>query len=199
MVMRGPKVRRSIKIGATQIEIVAWWEKRGNKVGRTRLSVACDGKSQTIVADYSDYPIERRNQFPGVLSKVAFAIAADEQARRVADSFVRRLGLTLQNALAELYRDFISRDASFYLDPKDSITVSCWFSGLQRAAQWAGLLEAARDIISRELLKKVGWSGLLEKEREAGRRLVAVASSRSDERDYLVDLNFDLGLDENAA
>ena len=192
--MRGPKVKRSIKIGATQIEIVAWWEKRGNQVGRTRLSVTCDGKSKTIAADYSDYPAERRNEFPGVLSKVAFAIAADEQARRVADSFVRRLGLTLQNALTELYRDFISQDASFYLDPKDAITTTCWFSNLQRAAELAGLLEAAREIISRELLKMVGWSQLLEKEREAGRRLVEVAAARSDERDHLVDLNFYLDL-----
>jgi hypothetical protein len=191
MVMRGPKVTRRIRIGETTIEVVAWWEKRGNKVGRTRLSVACDGKSQAIVADYNDEPAERRSEFPGVLSKVAFAIAADEQARRVADSFVRRLGLTLQNALTELYRDF--RDASFYLDPKDAITASCWFNGLQRAAQWAGLLEAAREIVSRELLKKVGWSQLLEKEREVGRRLVVVAATRSDERDYLIDLNFDLG------
>jgi hypothetical protein len=195
--MRGPKVTRRIRIGETTIEVVAWWEKRGNKVGRTRLSVACDGKSQTIVADYNDEPAERRSEFPGVLSKVAFAIAADEQARRVADSFVRRLGLTLQNALTELYRDF--QDASFYLDPKDAITASCWFNGLQRAAQWAGLLEAAREIVSRELLKKVGWSQLLEKEREAGRRLVAVAAARSDERDYLVDLNFDLGFADYAA
>jgi hypothetical protein len=198
MVMRGPHIVRRIQIGEKVIEVTAWWEKRGHQIGRTRLRVAC-GKSQTIVADYNDEPAKRRSEFPGVLSKIAFAIAADEQARRVADSFVRRLGLTLQNALTELYHDFLFQDASFYLDPKDGITVSCWFSGLQRAAQWAGLLEAARDIISRELLKKVGWSGLLEKEREAGRRLVAVASSRSDERDYLVDLNFDLGLDENAA
>jgi hypothetical protein len=186
MVMRGPKVTRRIRIGETTIGVVAWWEKRGNQVGRTRLSVACDGKSQTIVADYSDYPVERRNQFPGVLSKIAFAIAADAQAREAADGFVRRLGLTLQNALTELYYDL-------RLDPsQDAITVTCWFSNLQRAAEWAGLLEAVRERVSRELLRIVGESQP-EMEREAGRRLVEVAAARSDERDYLVDLDFELG------
>jgi hypothetical protein len=40
---------------------------------------------------------------------------------------------------------------------------------------------------------------LLEKEREAGRRLVAVAAARGDEPDYIVDLNFDLGFADFAA
>jgi hypothetical protein len=192
MVMRGPKVTRRIRIGETTIGVVAWWEKRGNQVGRTRLSVACNGKSQTIVADYNDEPAKRRAEFPGVLSKIACAIAADELAREVADSFVRRLGLALQNALSELYCDF--KHTSLFLDPHDALTVSCWFNSLQRAAQWVGLLEAAREIISRELLKMVGWSQFLEMARKTGRRLVEVAAARSDERDYLVDLNFELGL-----
>jgi hypothetical protein len=198
MVMRGPVVTRRIKIGDATIGVVAWWEKRETKAGRVRLSVWRNGEpAQSIVADHSDAPLQNKNAHQGKLAKIAFTISAEEQARRTADAFIRRLGLALQNALTELYQDF--RDASFYLDPRDALTATCWLNSLQRVAEWAKLLDAAREIISHELLKLAGWTHFLEKEREAGRRLVAVTASRGDERDYLVDLNFDLGFADYAA
>jgi hypothetical protein len=196
--MRGPKVTRVIKIGATKIGVVAWWEKRGKKGGQVRLAIWRNGEpARSIVADYSDAPLHDKNAHHGKLAKIAFTISAEEQARRTADAFIRRLGLALQNALTELYQDF--RDASFYLDPRDALTATCWLNSLQRAAEWAKLLDAARETISCELLKLAGWTHFLEKEREAGRRLVAVAARCGDEPDYIVDLNFDLGFADYAA
>jgi hypothetical protein len=196
--MRGPKVTRVIKIGAMKIGVVAWWKKRGKKAGCVRLAVWRNGEpAQSIVADYSDAPLHNKNAHHGKLAKIAFIISAEEQARRTADTFIRRLGLALQNSLAELYQDF--QDASFWLNPKDALTAACWFNSLQRAAEWAKLIETARETISGELLRLAGWTHLLEKEREAGRRLVAVVAARSDEPDYIVDLNFDLGFADYAA
>jgi hypothetical protein len=196
--MRGPKVTRRIRIGETTIEVVAWWEKRGKRAGCVRLAVWRNGEpAQSIIADYNDYPLRNKEMHSGKLAKIAFSLSAEEQARRTADAFVRRLGLTLQNALTALHQDF--RDASFYLDPHDALTATCWLNSLQRVAEWAKLLDAAREIISDELLKLAGWTHFLEKEREAGRRLVAVAAERSDEPDYIVDLNFDLGFADYAA
>jgi hypothetical protein len=198
MVMRGPKVTRVIKIGATKIGVVAWWEKRGKKVGCVRLAVWRNGEpAQSIIADYNDYPLRNKEAHSGKLAKIAFSLSAEEQARRIADTFIRRLGLALQNSLTELYQDF--QDASFWLNPKDALTASCWFDSLRRAAEWAKLLDAAQEAISRELQQLAGWTHLLEKEREAGRRLVAVATARGDEPDYIVDLNFDLGFADYAA
>jgi hypothetical protein len=198
MVMRGPKVTRVIKIGTTKIGIVAWWEKRGKKAGCVRLAVWRNGEpAQSIVADYSDAPLHNKNAHHGKLAKIAFTISAEEQARRTADTFIRRLGLALQNSLTELYQDF--QNASFWLNPKDALTAACWFNSLQRAAEWAKLLDAAQEAISRELQRLAGLTHLLEKEREAGRRLVAVAAARGDEPDYIVDLNFDLGFADYAA
>jgi len=195
--MRGPKVTRVIKIGAMTIGVVAWWEKRG-KVGCVRLSVSRNGEpAQSIIADYNDYPLRNKEAHSGKLAKIAFSLSAEEQARRIADTFIRRLGLALQNSLTELYQDF--QDASFWLNPKDALTASCWFNSLRRAAEWAKLIETARETIAHELLKLAGWTHLLEKEREAGGRLVAVAADRGDEPDYLVDLNFDLGFSDYAA
>jgi hypothetical protein len=196
--MRGPKVTRVIKIGATKIGVVAWWEKRGKKVGCVRLAVWRDGEpAQSIVADHSDAPLQNKNAHQGKLAKIAFTIPAEEQARRIADTFIRHLGLALQNSLTELYQDF--QDASFWLDPKDALTAGCWFNSLRRAAEWARLLNAALEAISRELQRLAGWGHFLEKEREAGRRLVTVAAARGDEPDYIVDLNFDLGFADYAA
>jgi hypothetical protein len=196
--MRGPKVTRVIKIGATKVGVVAWWEKHGKKVGCVRLAVWRNGEpAQSIIADYNDYPLRNKEAHSGKLAKIAFSLSAEEQARRIADTFIRRLGLALQNSLTELYQDF--QDASFWLNPKDALTASCWFNSLQRAAEWAKLIETARETISGELLKLAGWTHLLEKEREAGRRLVAVAACRGDEPDYLVDLDFDLGFTDCAA
>ena len=196
--MRGPKVTRVIKIGATKIGVVAWWEKHGKKVGCVRLAVWRDGEpAQSIIADYNDYPLRNKEAHSGKLVKIAFSLSAEEQARRIADTFIRRLGLALQNSLTELYQDF--QDASFWLNPKDALTAACWFNSLRRAAEWAKLIETARETISGELLKLAGWTHFLEKEREAGRRLVVVAASRGDEPDYLVDLNFDLGFADYAA
>jgi hypothetical protein len=198
MVMRGPKVTRVIKIGTTKIEVVAWWEKRGKKAGCVRLSVWRNGEpAQNIIADYNDYPLRNREMHSGKLAKIAFSLSAEEQARRIADTFIRRLGLALQNSLTELYQDF--QNASFWLNPKDALTATCWFNSLHRAAEWAKLLDAAREIISDELLKLAGWTHFLEKEREAGRRLVAVAAKNGDQPDYIVDLNFDLGFADYAA
>jgi len=194
--MRGPVVTRRIKIGDATIGVVAWWERR-KKVGCVQLAIWRNGEpAQSIVADYSDAPLHNKNAHHGKLAKIAFTILAEEQARRTADAFIRRLGLTLQNALTELYQDF--RDASFHLDPHDALTATCWLNSLQRVAEWAKLLDAAREIISHELLKLAGWTHFLEKEREAGRRLVAVAVARGDEPDHLVDLNFDLGFADYA-
>jgi hypothetical protein len=196
--MRGPKVTRVIRIGTTKIGVVAWWEKRGKKAGCVRLVVWRDGEpAQSIIADYNDYPLRNREMHSGKLAKIAFSLSAEEQARRIADTFIRRLGLALQNSLTELYQDF--QDASFWLNPKDALTAACWFNSLRRAAEWAKLIETARETISGELLRLAGWTHLLEKEREAGRRLVAVAAARSDEPDYIVDLNFDLGFADYAA
>jgi hypothetical protein len=196
--MRGPKVTRVIKIGATKIGVVAWWEKRGKKAGCVRLAVWRNGEpAQSIVADYSDAPLHNKNAHHGKLAKIAFTISAEKQARRIADTFIRRLGLALQNSLAELYQDF--QDESFWLNPKDALTAACRFNSLQRAAEWATLLDAAQEAISRELQRLAGLTHLLEKEREAGRRLVAVAAARGDEPDYIVDLNFDLGFADYAA
>jgi hypothetical protein len=198
MVMRGPKVTRVIKIGATKIGVVAWWEKRGKKAGCVRLAVWRDGEpAQNIIADYNDYPLRNKEMHSGKLAKIAFSLSAEEQARRIADTFIRRLGLALQNSLTELYQDF--QNASFWLNPKDALTASCWFNSLQRAAEWAKLLDAALEAISRELQQLAGWTHLLEKEREAGRRLVAVAAENGDQPDYIVDLNFDLGFADYAA
>jgi hypothetical protein len=198
MVMRGPKVTRVIKIGATKIGVVAWWEKRGKEAGCVRLSVWRNGKpAQGIIADYNDYPLRNKEAHSGKLAKIAFSLSAEEQARRIADTFIRRLGLALQNSLTELYQDF--QDASFWLNPKDALTASCWFNSLRRAAEWAKLLDAAQEAISRELQRLAGWTHLLEKEREAGRRLVAVAAENGDQPDYIVDLNFDLGFADYAA
>jgi hypothetical protein len=198
MVMRGPKVTRVIKIGTTKIEVVAWWEKRGKKAGCVRLSVWRNGEpAQNIIADYNDYPLRNKEMHSGKLAKIAFSLSAEEQARRIADTFIRRLGLALQNSLTELYQDF--QDASFWLNPKDALTATCWFNSLQRAAEWAKLIETARETISGELLRLAGWTHLLEKEREAGRRLVAVAAENGDQPDYIVDLNFDLGFADYAA
>jgi hypothetical protein len=198
MVMRGPKVTRVIKIGTTKIGVVAWWEKRGKKAGCVRLAVWRDGEpAQNIIADYNDYPLRNKEMHSGKLAKIAFSLSAEEQARRIADTFIRRLGLALQNSLTELYQDF--QNASFWLNPKDALTASCWFDSLRRAAEWAKLLDAALEAISRELQRLAGWTHLLEKEREAGRRLVAVAAARGDEPDYIVDLNFDLGFADYAA
>jgi hypothetical protein len=196
--MRGPKVTRVIKIGTTKIGVVAWWEKRGKKAGCVRLAVWRDGEpAQNIIADYNDYPLRNKEMHSGKLAKIAFSLSAEEQARRIADTFIRRLGLALQNSLTELYQDF--QNASFWLNPKDALTASCWFDSLRRAAEWAKLLDAAQEAISRELQQLAGWTHLLEKEREAGRRLVAVATARGDEPDYIVDLNFDLGFADYAA
>jgi hypothetical protein len=196
--MRGPKVTRVIRIGTTKIGVVAWWEKRGKKAGCVRLVVWRDGEpAQSIIADYNDYPLRNREMHSGKLAKIAFSLSAEEQARRIADTFIRRLGLALQNSLTELYQDF--QDASFWLNPKDALTAACWFNSLRRAAEWAKLIETARETISGELLRLAGWTHLLEKEREAGRRLIAVAAARSDEPDYIVDLNFDLGFADYAA
>jgi hypothetical protein len=198
MPVRGPKVTRVIKIGATKIGVVAWWEKRGKKAGCVRLSVWRNGEpAQGIVADCSDAPLQNKNAHQGRLAKIAFTISAEEQARRTADAFIRRLGLALQNALTELYQDFC--DASFYLDPRDALTATCWLRNLQRVAEWAKLLDIAQETIAHELLKLAGWSHVIEKEREAGRRLVTVAAARGDEPDYIVDLNFDLGFADYAA
>jgi hypothetical protein len=196
--MRGPKVTRVIKIGATKIGVVAWWEKRGKRAGCVRLAVWRSGEpAQNIIADYNDYPLRNKEMHSGKLAKIAFSLSAEEQARRIADTFIRRLGLALQNSLTELYQDF--QNASFWLNPKDALTASCWFDSLRRAAEWAKLLDAAQEAISRELQQLAGWTHLLEKEREAGRRLVAVAAARGDEPDYIVDLNFDLGFADYAA
>jgi hypothetical protein len=196
--MRGPKVTRVIKIGATKIGVVAWWEKRGKEAGCVRLSVWRNGEpAQSVIADYNDYPLRNKEMHSGKLAKIAFSLSAEEQARRIADTFIRRLGLALQNSLTELYQDF--QNASFWLNPKDALTASCWFDSLRRAAEWAKLLDAAQEAISRELQRLAGWGHLLEKEREAGRRLVAVAAARGDEPDYIVDLNFDLGFADYAA
>jgi hypothetical protein len=191
-------VTRVIKIGATKIGVVAWWEKRGKKVGCVRLAVWRNGEpAQSIIADYNDYPLRNKEAHSGKLAKIAFSLSAEEQARRIADTFIRRLGLALQNSLTELYQDF--QDASFWLNPKDALTAACWFNSLRRAAEWAKLLDAAQEAISRELQRLAGLTHLLEKEREAGRRLVAVAAARGDEPDYIVDLNFDLGFADFAA
>jgi hypothetical protein len=196
--MRGPKVTRRIRIGETTIGVVAWWEKRGKRAGCVRLAVWRNGEpAQSIIADYNDYPLRNKEAHSGKLAKIAFSLSAEEQARRIADTFIRRLGLALQNSLAELYQDF--QDASFWLNPKDALTASCWFNSLRRAAEWARLLDAALEAISRELQRLAGWGHLLEKEREAGRRLVTVAAARGDEPDYIVDLNFDLGFADYAA
>jgi hypothetical protein len=198
MVMRGPKVTRVIKIGTTKIGVVAWWEKRGKKAGCVRLAVWRDGEpAQNIIADYNDYPLRNKEMHSGKLAKIAFSLSAEEQARRIADTFIRRLGLALQNSLTELYQDF--QNASFWLNPKDALTASCWFDSLRRAAEWAKLLDAALEAISRELQRLAGLTHLLEKEREAGRRLVAVAAENGDQPDYIVDLNFDLGFADYAA
>jgi hypothetical protein len=196
--MRRPKVTRVIKIGATKIGVVAWWEKRGKRAGCVRLAVWRNGEpAQNIIADYNDYPLRNKEMHSGKLAKIAFSLSAEEQARRIADTFIRRLGLALQNSLTELYQDF--QNASFWLNPKDALTASCWFDSLRRAAEWAKLLDAAQEAISRELQRLAGLTHLLEKEREAGRRLVAVAAARGDEPDYIVDLNFDLGFADYAA
>jgi hypothetical protein len=196
--MRGPKVTRRIRIGETTIGVVAWWEKRGKRAGCVRLAVWRNGEpAQSIIADYNDYPLRNKEMHSGKLAKIAFSLSAEEQARRIADTFIRRLGLALQNSLTELYQDF--QNASFWLNPKDALTASCWFDSLRRAAEWAKLLDAALEAISRELQQLAGWTHLLEKEREAGRRLVAVAAARGDEPDYIVDLNFDLGFADYAA
>jgi hypothetical protein len=79
------------------------------------------------------------------------------------------------------------------------LTAACWFNSLRRAAEWAKLLDAAQEAISRELQRLAGWTHFLEKEREAGRRLVAVAAENGDQPDYIVDLNFDLGFADYAA
>jgi hypothetical protein len=198
MSMRGPRVTRVIKIGATKIGVVAWWEKRGKKVGCVRLAVWRNGEpAQSIIADYNDYPLRNKEMHSGKLAKIAFSLSAEEQARRVADTFIRRLGLALQNSLTELYQDF--QDASFWLNPKDALTAACWFDSLRRAAEWAKLLDAALEAISRELQRLAGLTHILEKEREAGRRLVAVAAANGDQPDYIVDLNFDLGFADYAA
>jgi hypothetical protein len=198
MSMRGPRVTRVIKIGATKIGVVAWWEKRGKKVGCVRLAVWRNGEpAQSIIADYNDYPLRNKEMHSGKLAKIAFSLSAEEQARRVADTFIRRLGLALQNSLTELYQDF--QDASFWLNPKDALTAACWFNSLRRAAEWAKLLDAALEAISRELQRLAGLTHILEKEREAGRRLVAVAAANGDQPDYIVDLNFDLGFADYAA
>jgi hypothetical protein len=196
--MRGPKVTRRIRIGETTIGVVAWWEKRGKRAGCVRLAVWRNGEpAQSIIADYNDYPLRNKEAHSGKLAKIAFSLSAEEQARRIADTFIRRLGLALQNSLTELYQDF--QDASFWLNPKDALTAECWLNSLWRAAEWARLLDAALDAISRDLQRLAGWGHLLEKEREAGRRLVAVAAARGDEPDYIVDLNFDLGFADYAA
>jgi hypothetical protein len=196
--MRGPRVTRVIKIGATKIGVVAWWEKRRKKVGCVRLAVWRNGEpAQSIIADYNDYPLRNKEMHSGKLAKIAFSLSAEEQARRVADTFIRRLGLALQNSLTELYQDF--QDASFWLNPKDALTAACWFNSLRRAAEWAKLLDAALEAISRELQRLAGLTHILEKEREAGRRLVAVAAANGDQPDYIVDLNFDLGFADYAA
>jgi hypothetical protein len=196
--MRGPKVTRRIRIGETTIGVVAWWEKRGKRAGCVRLAVWRNGEpAQSIIADYNDYPLRNKEAHSGKLAKIAFSLSAEEQARRIADTFIRRLGLALQNLLTELYQDF--QDASFWLNPKDALTAECWLNSLWRAAEWARLLDAALEAISRELQRLAGWGHLLEKEREAGRRLVAVAAARGDEPDYIVDLNFDLGFADYAA
>jgi hypothetical protein len=196
--MRGPKVTRRIRIGETTIGVVAWWEKRGKEAGCVRLAVWRNGEpAQSVIADYNDYPLRNKEAHSGKLAKIAFSLSAEEQARRIADTFIRRLGLALQNSLTELYQDF--QNASFWLDPKDALTAGCWFNSLQRAAEWAKLLDAALEAISRELQRLAGWGHLLEKEREAGRRLVAVAAARGDEPNYIVDLNFDLGFADYAA
>jgi len=196
--MRGPKVTRVIKIGTTKIGVVAWWEKRGKKAGCVRLAVWRNGEpAQSIIADYNDYPLRNKEMHSGKLAKIAFSLSAEEQARRIADTFIRRLGLALQNSLNELYQDF--QDASFWLNPKDALTATCWFNSLQRAAEWTKLLSAALEAISRELQRLAGWTNFLEKEREAGRRLVAVAAENGDQPDYIVDLNFDLGFADYAA
>jgi hypothetical protein len=198
MVMRGPKVTRVIKIGTTKIGVVAWWEKRGKKAGCVRLAVWRNSEpAQSIIADYNDYPLRNKEMHSGKLSRISFALSAEEQARRIADTFIRRLGLALQNSLTELYRDF--QNASFWLNPKDALTAACWFNSLRRAAEWAKLLDAAQEGISRELQRLAGLTHLLEKEREAGRRLVAVAAANGDQPDYIVDLNFDLGFADYAA
>jgi len=86
--MRGPKVTRVIKIGTTQIGVIAWWEKRGKKAGCVRLAVWRNGEpAQSIIADYSDAPLQNKNAHQGRLAKVAFTISAEEQARRTADAF----------------------------------------------------------------------------------------------------------------
>jgi hypothetical protein len=163
-----------------------------------RLAVWRNGEpAQSIIADYNDYPLRNKEAHSGKLAKIAFSLSAEEQARRIADTFIRRLGLALQNSLTELYQDF--QDASFWLNPKDALTAECWLNSLWRAAEWARLLDAALEAISRELQRLAGWGHLLEKEREAGRRLVAVAAARGDEPDYIVDLNFDLGFADYAA
>jgi hypothetical protein len=110
--------------------------------------------------------------------------------------FIRRLGLALQNAPTELYQDF--RNASFYLDPCDALTATCWLKNLQRVAEWVRLLDIAQETIAHELLKLAGWSHVIEKEHEAGRRLVTVAAARGDEPNYIVDLNIDLGFADYA-
>jgi hypothetical protein len=163
-----------------------------------RLAVWRNGEpAQSIIADYNDYPLRNKEAHSGKLAKIAFSLSAEEQARRIADTFIRRLGLALQNSLTELYQDF--QNASFWLNPKDALTASFWFNSLQRAAEWAKLLDAALEAISRELQRLAGWGHLLEKEREAGRRLVAVAAENGDQPDYIVDLNFDLGFADYAA
>lgn len=102
--MRGPKVTRRIRIGETTIEVVAWWEKRGKRAGCVRLAVWRNGEpAQSIIADYNDYPLRNKEMHSGKLSKIAFSLSAEEQARRIADTFIRRLGLALQNSLTELY------------------------------------------------------------------------------------------------
>jgi hypothetical protein len=163
-----------------------------------RLAVWRNGEpAQSIIADYNDYPLRNKEMHSGKLAKIAFSLSAEEQARRVADTFIRRLGLALQNSLTELYQDF--QDASFWLNPKDALTAACWFNSLRRAAEWAKLLDAALEAISRELQRLAGLTHILEKEREAGRRLVAVAAANGDQPDYIVDLNFDLGFADYAA
>jgi hypothetical protein len=196
--MRGPKVTRRIRIGGTTIGVVAWWEKRRKRAGCVRLAVWRNGEpAQSIIADYNDYPLRNKEAHSGKLAKIAFSLSAEEQARRIADTFIRRLRLALQNSLTELYQDF--QDASFWLNPKDALTAECWLNSLWRAAEWARLLNAALEAISRELQRLAGWGHFLEKEREAGRRLVTVAAARGDEPDYIVDLNFDLGFADYAA
>jgi hypothetical protein len=131
MVMRGPKVTRVIKIGTTKIGVVAWWEKRGKKAGCVRLAVWRNSEpAQSIIADYNDYPLRNKEMHSGKLSRISFALSAEEQARRIADTFIRRLGLALQNSLTELYQDF--QNASFWLNPKDALTAACWFNSLRR-------------------------------------------------------------------